>query len=114
MIGKCLSRWNAQISVGPIQMRVRIYHEESNSLLVLEQSTNIPSCYAPFSNVFCPKRVTQLLPHQPWDCVIDLKPGEPVPRGKIYPLSIPEQKVMKEYIEEALQQGYICLIQVPC
>ncbi len=32
---------------------------------------------------------------------------ESVPKGKIYPLSLPEQKAMEEYIEEALQQGYI-------
>lgn len=31
----------------------------------------------------------------------------PVPRGHIYSLSIPEQKAMEEYIEEALKQGYI-------
>ncbi len=30
-----------------------------------------------------------------------------MPRGKIYPLSLAEQKAMEEYIEEALQQGYI-------
>lgn len=30
-----------------------------------------------------------------------------MPRGKIYPLSIPEQKAIEEYVEEALQQGYI-------
>ncbi len=34
-------------------------------------------------------------------------PGEPVPHGKIYPLSLPEQKAMEVYIEEALRQGYI-------
>lgn len=42
-----------------------------------------------------------------WDCVIDLIPGKPVPRGKIYPLSLPEQKVMEKYVEEALKKGYI-------
>ncbi len=45
--------------------------------------------------------------HRPWDCAIDLIPGEPVSCGKIYPLSLPEQKAMEEYIGEALQQGYI-------
>ncbi len=50
----------------------------------------------------------QLPPHRPWDCAIDLLPGESVPKGKIYPLSLPEQNAMEEYIEEALQQGYIC------
>ncbi|KAK3557168.1 hypothetical protein QTP70_024704 [Hemibagrus guttatus] len=70
-------------------------------------SLEIPACYAPFSDVFCPKRASQLPPHRPWDCAIDLLPGEPVPRGRIYPLSIPEEKTMEEYIKEALAQGYI-------
>ncbi|KAK3570478.1 hypothetical protein QTP86_019826 [Hemibagrus guttatus] len=71
------------------------------------RSMDIPACYAPFSNVFCPKRASKLPPHQPWDCAINLLPGEPVPRQKIYPLSIPEEKAMEEYIKEALAQGYI-------
>ncbi len=72
-----------------------------------KRSLNIPTCYAPFSDVFCPKRVTQLPPHRPQDCAIDLIPGDPVPHGRIYLLSIPEQKAMEEYIEKALHQGYI-------
>ncbi len=74
---------------------------------VEKQSVDVPSCYAPFSDIFCPKRASKLPPHRPWDCGIDLLPGEPVPRGRIYPLSIPEQKAMEEYIEEALEQEYI-------
>jgi len=74
---------------------------------VEKQSVDIPSCYAPFSDVFCPQRAAELPPHRPLDCAIDLISGEPVPRGKIYPLSLPEQKAMEEYIEEALKQGYI-------
>ncbi len=68
---------------------------------------DIPEYYSHFSDVFCPKKATQLPPRRPWDCAIDLLPGESVPKGKIYPLSHPEQKAMDEYIEEALQQGYI-------
>ncbi len=63
---------------------------------VEKQSVDVPSCYAPFSDIFCPKKASKLPPHRPWDCAIDLLPGEPVPRGKIYPLSIPEQKAMEE------------------
>ncbi len=72
-----------------------------------QKSVNIPEYYSHFRDVFCPKKATQLPPHRPWDCAIDLLPGESVPKGKIYPLSLPEQKAMEEYIEEALQQGYI-------
>ncbi|KAK3526444.1 hypothetical protein QTP70_025477 [Hemibagrus guttatus] len=71
------------------------------------RSTVIPACYSRFSDVFCPREASKLPPHRPWDCAIDLIPGEPVPRGKIYSLSIPEEKAMEEYINEALSQGYI-------
>ncbi|KAK3565306.1 hypothetical protein QTP86_005486 [Hemibagrus guttatus] len=38
-----------------------------------------------------------------------LEAREPVPRRKIFSLSIPEEKAMEEYIKEALSQGYIHL-----
>ncbi|KAK3525890.1 hypothetical protein QTP70_010938 [Hemibagrus guttatus] len=44
---------------------------------------------------------------RPWDCAIDLIPGKPVPKGRIYSLTLPEEKAMEEYIQEALAQGYI-------
>ncbi len=68
---------------------------------------DIPEYYSHCRDVFCPKKATQLPPHRPWDCAIDLLPGESVPKGKNYPLPLPEQKSMEEYIEEDLQQGYI-------
>ncbi|KAK3512082.1 hypothetical protein QTP70_030361 [Hemibagrus guttatus] len=71
------------------------------------RSTAIPACYSRFSDVFCPREASKLPPHRPWDCAIDLIPGEPVPRGRIYSLSIPEEKAMEEYIKEALSQGNI-------
>ncbi len=80
--------------------------EKMSASTVDQQSVDIPEYYSHFRDVFCPK-ATQLPPHRPWDCAIDLLPDESVPKGKIYPLSLPEQKAMEEYIEEALQQGYI-------
>ncbi|KAK3508471.1 hypothetical protein QTP70_030247 [Hemibagrus guttatus] len=70
-------------------------------------SIDIPACYSCFSDVFCPKKASKLPPHRPWDCAIDLIPDEPVPKGRIYSLSVPEEKAMEEYITEALAQGYI-------
>ncbi|KAK3519698.1 hypothetical protein QTP70_001591 [Hemibagrus guttatus] len=66
-----------------------------------------PGCYSRFQDVFCPRKASKLPPHRPWDCAVDLIPGEPVPKGRIYSLSIPEEKDMEEYIKEALSQGYI-------
>ncbi len=61
----------------------------------------IQSDYRAFQDVFCKQAAT------PWDCAIDLLPGYKLPRGRVYPLSIPEHKAMEEYIQEALNQGYI-------
>ncbi len=95
--GKSLSRHNVRYLAGPITLCVGHLHKENIQLLVLENAT-------PTSGTLLPRRrATQLPPHRPWDCAIYLLPGESVPKGKIFSLSLPEQKAMEEYIEEALQ-----------
>ncbi|KAI2661165.1 Transposon Tf2-9 polyprotein [Labeo rohita] len=74
---------------------------------VSNQSVEIPAMYSDYADVFCPKRASQLPPHRPWDCAIDLVPNASLPKGRIYPLSLPESKAMEEYIREALSQEYI-------
>ncbi|CAM4525315.1 unnamed protein product [Leuciscus chuanchicus] len=67
----------------------------------------IPEEYRAFQDVFSKQLATKLPPHRPWDCAVDLLPGATLSKGRVYPLSIPEQKAMEEYIEEALQQQFI-------
>ncbi|KAK3569743.1 hypothetical protein QTP86_004065 [Hemibagrus guttatus] len=57
--------------------------------------------------VFCKERAARLPAHQPWDCAIDLLPNASPPRGRVYPLLLPESKTMEEYIETALAAGHI-------
>lgn len=45
--------------------------------------------------------------HQPCDCAIDLCLGTSPSCGRIYPLFITKQQAKEEYVQEALQQGYI-------
>ncbi|KAK3549103.1 hypothetical protein QTP70_031898 [Hemibagrus guttatus] len=42
-----------------------------------------------------------------WDCAIDLLPNTPLPKGRFYPLSLPQSKAMEDYIETALAAGHI-------
>ncbi|KAI2648976.1 Transposon Tf2-9 polyprotein [Labeo rohita] len=49
----------------------------------------------------------RLPPHRPWDCAIDLLPNAMPPKSKVYPLSRMEDQAMEEYIEEALESGFI-------
>ncbi|KAL0167476.1 hypothetical protein M9458_035698, partial [Cirrhinus mrigala] len=67
----------------------------------------IPAEYMSFQDVFSKQAATQLPPHRPWDCAIDLLPGAQLPKKLVYPLSIPEHQALEEYIKEALQQGFI-------
>ncbi len=67
----------------------------------------VPSEYLVFQDVFSKQAATKLPPHRPWDCAIDLLPGAVLPKGRVYPLSIPERKAMENYIKEALQQQFI-------
>ncbi|KAK3517471.1 hypothetical protein QTP70_012450 [Hemibagrus guttatus] len=68
---------------------------------------NLPGEYQDYQDVFSQMAATKLLPHRPWDCAINLLPGAKLPKGRVYLLSIPENKAMEEYISEALQQGFI-------
>ncbi|KAK3556251.1 hypothetical protein QTP70_007147 [Hemibagrus guttatus] len=60
-----------------------------------------------FREVFSEERAARLPAHQPWDCAIDLLPNASLPRGRVYPLSLPESKAMEDYIETALAAGHI-------
>ncbi|KAK3525712.1 hypothetical protein QTP70_005876 [Hemibagrus guttatus] len=57
--------------------------------------------------LFSEERAARLPSHQAWDCAIDLLPNTSPPRGRVYPLSLPEAKAMEDYIEAALAAGHI-------
>ncbi|KAK3541743.1 hypothetical protein QTP86_002104 [Hemibagrus guttatus] len=74
---------------------------------VSSTQANLPTEYQDYQCVFSQMAATKLPPRRPWDCAIELLPGAKLPKGRVYPLSIPENKAMEEYISEALQQGFI-------
>ncbi|KAK3505869.1 hypothetical protein QTP70_019370 [Hemibagrus guttatus] len=67
----------------------------------------LPQPYADFEKVFSEERASPLPEHQEWDCAIDLLPNTSLPKGRIYPLSLPESKAMEDYIEGALAASHI-------
>ncbi len=54
----------------------------------VDHQGEIPLQYWAFQDVFSKRLATQLPPHRPWDCAIDLLPGATLPKGRVYPLSI--------------------------
>ena len=69
--------------------------------------SSVPSCYMDLGEVFNKSRATALPPHRPYDCPIDLLPGTAPPKGRLYSLSSPEIRAMKDYIDSALEAGII-------
>ncbi|KAL0146514.1 hypothetical protein M9458_058145 [Cirrhinus mrigala] len=68
---------------------------------------SIPAEYQDLLEAFSTTKATQLPPHRPGDCAIDLLPGAVPPRGRIFPLSQPESEAMNQYIKEELAKGFI-------
>ncbi|KAL0168962.1 hypothetical protein M9458_037184, partial [Cirrhinus mrigala] len=73
----------------------------------LDLSHSIPLEYQDLLEAFSRAKATQLPPHRPGDCAIDLIPGAVPPKGQIFPLSQPESEAMHKYIQEELAKGFI-------
>ncbi|XP_016149337.1 calcium/calmodulin-dependent 3',5'-cyclic nucleotide phosphodiesterase 1A-like [Sinocyclocheilus grahami] len=54
-------------SPSPLHSEALTLCSTSIESLVDKRSVDIPACYAPFSDVFCLKKASQLPPHRPWD-----------------------------------------------
>uniref|UniRef100_A0A674B569 Retrotransposon gag domain-containing protein n=1 Tax=Salmo trutta TaxID=8032 RepID=A0A674B569_SALTR len=70
-------------------------------------TVHIPPEYADLAIAFCKRKATQLPPHRPGDCAINLLEGAALPRSHVYPLSQEETAAMETYVAESLGQGYI-------
>ena len=69
--------------------------------------SNVPVEYLDLKEVFSKSRAASLPPHRPYDCAIELLPGESPPKGKLYSLSVPEREAMERYISDSLASGFI-------
>ena len=67
----------------------------------------IPSSYHDFIDVFSKERGESLPSHAAHDIKLDLFPDAIPPFGGIYRLAAPEQKTLKDYIDDMLAKGLI-------
>ncbi|KAI2668070.1 Retrotransposon-derived protein PEG10 [Labeo rohita] len=73
----------------------------------LPPCSTIPPEYHDLLEAFSTVKATELPPHRPGDCAIELIPGAAPPRGRVFPLSQPESEAMEKYIKEELAKGFI-------
>lgn len=67
----------------------------------------LPKIYHEFLPVFSKDEADKLPPHRPSDHRIILKPGSEAPWGPLYGMSKEELEVLKKYITENLEKGFI-------
>ncbi|KAI2662464.1 Retrotransposon-derived protein PEG10 [Labeo rohita] len=75
--------------------------------IITPSNQTIPAEYHDLLEAFSTVKATELPPHRPGDCAIELTPGAVPPRGRIFPLSQPESEAMERYIQEELAKGFI-------
>jgi len=74
----------------------------------------IPKEYRDLTELFSQREADKLPPHRPYDHRIPLEPGTTPPFGTIYSMSPTELEVLRKYIEDHLQKGFIRHSQSPC
>ncbi|KAI2656666.1 Retrotransposon-like protein 1 [Labeo rohita] len=67
-------------------------------------TSSIPPEYQDLLEAFSRTRATQLPPHRPGDCAIDLIPAATPPRGRVFPLSQAESEAMHNLSRVLLRQ----------
>ncbi|KAG5721963.1 hypothetical protein E4T56_gene18482 [Termitomyces sp. T112] len=69
----------------------------------------VPPEYHEFADMFSEGSAKELPPHCSYNYKINLKEGTSPPFGKIYNMSKIELQALKEYLDDMLSKGFICL-----
>lgn len=69
--------------------------------------SNVSSDYHDLPEVFIKEKAFSLLPHRPYDCVIDLLPGALLPSSQLYKRSRAKSDPMETCVMESLVAGAI-------
>lgn len=103
-LGKCFSPHLTPTDASPAP---GLQHQDSGNDSGDPDLTNVPSCYHDLKDVFNTTKAVSLPPHRMFDCAIDLLPGAPIPKGRLYSISRPEREAMDNYISTYLEVGLI-------
>ena len=67
----------------------------------------VPKELIQYQSVFDKDAANRFPERRSWDHAIDLQPDFLLKKAHVYPLSLPEQDKLKEFITENLEKGYI-------
>jgi hypothetical protein len=90
---------------------VTVYQKGSSTTLTLNRAQveeiKLLKDYKDFKDVFLEAQARVLAPHHNHDHAIKLEAGKRPPQQPLYSLSIKEMEVLKEYMQKALEKGWI-------
>ena len=72
------------------------------------QVPRLPDALQEFADIFDDKAANILPSYKSSDHAIDIEPGKEPPYGPLYTLSARELEVLRDYLEDALDKGFIC------
>src|SRR5258708_9228089 len=81
--------------------------EEAQAQQACPSRSTIPEQYKDFADVFLEEAFAHLPPCKAWDHAIDLHHDAKLPRGRMFPLSLAEQKELDEFLRENLANRHI-------
>src|SRR6202045_5141988 len=73
----------------------------------------VPHKYHDFLDVFSETLARELPPHRDYDHRVELEEGTTPPHGKLYNMSEVELKMLKDYLDDMLDKGFIQLSKSP-
>ncbi len=109
------------LSLSGIQRMPNPFHTSPDRLKAKAASTaqpedtlsRVPQEYHKFRNVFSGEKANVLAPHWLYDLKINLEEGTKPFHRPIYSLLPPELTVLREFLEENVQNGFICPSKSP-
>ena len=72
-----------------------------------DPATKLPEHYKNYLDVFDRKESDKLPPYRPFDCKIPLQEGKEPPYSPLYNMSRDELQVVRNYLKENLEKGFI-------
>ncbi|EUC56294.1 Transposon Tf2-1 polyprotein, partial [Rhizoctonia solani AG-3 Rhs1AP] len=86
------------------------YQEEQGGAIKAKKGEleELPAEFQEYQDIFSEKLFKCLPEHRSYDCAIDFKEGEELPKpARVYPMSPAESKAMQEYMDQELADGKI-------
>ena len=84
-----------------------LLEQQENKTLAKRKVHGIPDAYSRYHCMFEEDMAKHLLPHRPMNLKIDLKEGAQAPFRRLFNMSVDELKVLKTYISENIDRGFI-------